>query len=201
MKKLFLFAAFAAFAMFAQAQFGVKGGINIANFSGSTVDDLSDQKSSVIGPYFGVFYNAKIADQFSIQPELVYSGQGSQLEEGNLEIKYQVNYLNFTPLVRWNSPSGFFLGTAPQIGFRLSAKIKYMDQEEDIKDDVKSTDFSWAFATGYELKSGLGFYARYNLGLASIAEDEDEDIKNSVFQVGLRYGIMPSKKGKGDSKK
>lgn len=194
MKKIILFLFLSMAVSLAQAQFGIMGGINIANWGGDDVDDMGETKSSLVGPHFGAFYNLKFgASMFSVQPELVFSRQGVQFENAGFEIKYATSYLNFTPLFRWNSNSGFFLGTAPQIGYLLSAEAKANDQEEDIKDDLEDYDFSWAFAAGYEFKGGLGFYGRFNLGLSSIDNDEVDpvDIKNRVFQVGVRYTFMP----------
>jgi|SRR5687768_400662 len=195
MKKIILLIVTILAVAAVQAQFGIKGGINIANWGGDDIEDFGDTKTSLIGPYFGIFYNKKIGGgMVSIQPELVYSSQGVQFEDPTFEVKYVTNYLNLTPLFRWNS-SGFFLGTGPQVGFLISAKEKIGDQEDDIKDDLRSTDFSWAFAAGYELRSGFGIYARFNLGLSSIDDDETDpvDIKHRVFQVGLRYAFMPEK--------
>lgn len=203
MKKSILFLALLLSAAALQAQFGVKGGIAISNWGGEDVDDISDVKSSIVGPYFGAFYNAKIGGMFSIQPELVYSSQGVQFEESGFELKYTLGYLNFTPVARWNSASGFYLGTGPQIGFLLSAKEKFDGDEEDVKDNFRSTDFSWIFAAGYDLKSGLGFYARYNHGLSTLDDEETDPAKvyNRVFNVGIRYTVGPSKKSKDSAKK
>ena len=179
-----------------QAQFGIKGGVNIANWGGEDVDDIGADKSSKIGFYGGLFYNAAFADMFSVQPELVFSTQGAKFEDLGIEVKFNLAYMNFTPLLRWNHESGFFLGTAPQVGFLLSAKSKVDSDEEDIKDDLKGVDFAWVLAAGYEMESGFGFYARYNHGLSTL-DDADTDaskVFNRVFQIGLRYAFNKGSK-------
>ena len=185
-KSLFLIIlAFAVTAL--QAQFGVKGGVNFANWAGDDVDE--DGKKSLIGPHFGIFYNAKLTEMFSIQPDLVYSAQGVKYEVLGVEVKAATSYINLTGLVRLNTSSGFFVGLGPQIGFLMSAKAKTEGaDDEDFKDDMKGTDFAAALAAGFELESGFGFYARYNHGLSTIAED-DSKAYNRVFQVGLRYAF------------
>jgi hypothetical protein len=95
-------------------------------------------------------------------------------------------------MFRYNTQSGFFVGTGPQFGLRLSAKVKDDNTSVDFKDYVKSSDFAWAFALGYMFQSGFGIYGRYNLGLANIAEDGD--IKNSVIAIGFRYDLKNTKK-------
>jgi hypothetical protein len=194
MKKIFIL-VFLVFACTAsQAQFGVKGGINLANWGGDDADE--EGKKSLIGPYFGIFYNVKCGGMFSFQPELVYSGQGVKFEDLGEEAKLVANYLNLTALARLNTSSGFFVGFGPQIGFLMSAKLKADGDEVDFKDDMKGSDIAAALAVGYELKSGFGFYARYNHGLSSVADDSDTKVFNRVIQIGLRYAFKGASKDK-----
>jgi len=128
-----------------------------------------------------------------VQPELVYSAQGAKYEMSGISAKVALNYLNLTPLLRYNS-SGFFVGVGPQIGFLMSAKTKVDGaDDEDIKDNLKGVDFAAAIAAGYEFENGFGFYARYNHGLSTISDVSDEKVFNRVFQIGLRYSLKPSK--------
>jgi hypothetical protein len=191
MKKLLFIALLSTIVVAAQAQFGLKGGLNISTATGS---DATDSKSKA-GFYFGVFYNIPIGNSVSLQTEAVYSAEGAKFDDAGDELKFLLNYINLSALFRYNFQGGFFLGTGPQLGIRTSAKAKELGVTVDIKDQIKSTDFAWAFATGYDLPMGLGFYARYNLGLAKIAED-GSDIKTSCFQLGLRYTFKMAGKKK-----
>ena len=163
------------------AQLGVKGGINVSSWRGESTSN----SSSKLGYYGGVFYNLPITEMISIQPEVVYSSEGAKSKDGST-IKYTTNFINLTPLIRYNS-GGFFGGTGPQIGILTSAKLEYQGDKTDVKDLFKSTNFSWAFAVGYELESGLGAYARYNLGLSNFSGVDGAELKTSAFHVGLRY--------------
>jgi hypothetical protein len=198
MKKIFLLIAMAFGLLSAQAQFGIKAGLNMATWRGDDVE--SDDKKSKLGIYGGVFYNHKLSSNFSLQPELVYSAQGVKFEEGDNKAVYKLNYINLTPLVRWNSSSGFFVGVGPQVGFLMSANYEENDEDgEDIKDLFKGIDFAGVVALGFETKKGIGAYARFNLGLSNIIDEDDADVKNSVFQVGLRFNFGAMKDG-GDPK-
>lgn len=186
MKNLVLLLVFASTLTVSQAQvkFGGKAGLNLANFSG---DDADDSKSK-IGFNIGAFAEIPVASSFAVKPELVFSTQGAKSDETTFsdDVKLNLNYLNVPILGKYNSTSGFFAETGPQIGFLLSAKAKAGDEDADVKDAFKSTDFSWAFGLGYEmLESGFGVNLRYNLGLGNIAEDDDGSLKNSVFQLGI----------------
>lgn len=49
---------------------------------------------------------------------------------------------------------------------------------------------------GYKLESGLGFGARYNLGITSIAKADEPEAKTktSVFAIGLTYNFAKGRK-------
>jgi len=187
MKKIIVVFATALTAYSANAQWGVKAGANFSTLTGEQTGGLK----RTTGFYGGIFYNARINSIFSFQPELVYSGQGTEVIR--IE-KWRLNYLNVTGLFRYNHPSGIFVGSGPQFGLLLNAKGKDGSSSVDIKDDFKSTDFSWAFALGYEMKNGFGIYGRYNLGLSDINDRAGiGKLKNSVIQVGLRYSLHTNK--------
>jgi hypothetical protein len=81
---------------------------------------------------------------------------------------------------------GFRAETGPQLGFNVSSKNTSFTGDQARLNDVKSTDFSWAFGLGYLTQSGFGLDARYNLGLSNIAIP-DYGIKNRVWQFGVFY--------------
>lgn len=177
------------FASEAQVNFGIKGGIGVYNFSG---DDISgdDGYQAKVGPVGGVYAAIPISEMFAVTPELQFCGQGSKVKESGITGKYLFNYLNIPVMFQYRNPSGFFAETGPQIGFRSSAKVKYDGGEEDLKDEVKSTAFSWNIGAGYKSSVGVGVAARYCLSLNSIIEDQDGesiDVKNSGFQVALFF--------------
>ncbi|MBO9571638.1 MAG: PorT family protein [Chitinophagaceae bacterium] len=191
MKKVFLsfFLAASFYGASAQVQFGAKAGVNIANLTGDDVDGLK----SKIGFNVGAFAEIPVTEKFSVKPEAVYSDQGAKVD-GDGDGKLNLGYINIPVLAKYNIAQGFFAETGPQIGFLLSAKAKSDGESVDIKDGLKSTDFSWAFGLGYELTQGFGVNARYNLGLSSISDDDNVKTKNGLFQVGVFYKFGGSKK-------
>jgi opacity protein-like surface antigen len=200
MKKIILTAA-AVFAFgFANAQdvkFGVKGGLNIANFSGDVEDN-----SSKVGFNVGGFVEIKISDKFAVQPELLYSTQGTKFKmlEGvdSAEIKFNLEYINIPVMAKYFVADKFSLEAGPQIGFLTSAKADYtatIDGEtetgdENIKKNFESVDFGLNFGAGYEFTENLSASVRYNLGLSNIAKTEADDntkLTNNVFSLSLGY--------------
>ena len=188
MKKIFLIIVCASTFVVTKAQvsYGVKGGLNISNVIGEDADGAK----SKVGFHAGVFAGFPVADKLSIQPELVYSAQGSKFEvSGEDDVIQNAGYLNIPVLAKYNIASGFYGATGPQLGFLLSAKAKMGDIETDIKDLYKKTDFSWAFGIGYQTTSNIGIDLRYNLGISRLDDEGDSKVKNGVFQLGLFYVI------------
>jgi Outer membrane protein beta-barrel domain len=177
----------------AQVQFGVKAAYNLTSLmvsdlpSGSNLSFNSKSDFSA-----GVLASLPLSTSFSLQPELMYSGQGAKTTVQSSSATLNYSYLNVPVLFKYLHMSGLFVETGPQIGFLLSAKENSNGQSADIKSNSQTIDFSWAFGIGYKIPDmGLGIDARYNLGLTNIAKNNtgttEGTIKNSVFQIGLFY--------------
>jgi hypothetical protein len=169
----------------AQIQFGVKAGYNLTTLTTSASSDLKS-KSGFSG---GVLASVPLFNTFYLQPEIVYSGQGTSFTVGGVNANLNYNYLNVPVLFKYQNPKGFFAETGPQVGFVLSANIKANGMTTDVKDEIQTMDFSWAFGLGYLIPDvNLGIDVRYNLGITNTAKDSGgETEKNSVFQFGLFY--------------
>jgi hypothetical protein len=172
----------------AQIQFGLKANYNLAGVmqSGPEPENGLKSKSGFSG---GALALIPISAPFYLQPEIVYSGQGTDISDNGFNASLNYNYLNIPVLAKYQSDMGLFGETGPQVGFLLSANAKGEGQTVDMKDQTQSVDFSWAFGVGYKLHDmGLGFDIRYNLGLTNTLKDGGgESVKNSVFQFGVFY--------------
>ena len=168
-------------------QFGVKAGVNFATLSGDT-----SGLNFITSIHGGVLVEVPISELFSVQPELLYSEQGSGGADGE---KLELGYLNVPVILKYYAAEGFSVEAGPQLGILLSAKSDFDGQgKEDIKKFVKDIDFGLNFGIGYKLESGLNFGARYNIGLSNIEDEEDDgfesnDFKafNSVFLISIGY--------------
>jgi hypothetical protein len=186
MKKVLALAALVAIFSTANAQFGVKGALNISTWRGDDIEDAS----SLLGLNLGVYYNAALSENFSIEPQLDFSTEGVKVEGD--DAKFKTNFINLSALARYNSPSGFFVGTGPQIGLMVSSKAEDGGVSADADEIFNSTNISWALTTGYQSPTaGIGGFIRYNFGLTNIIDEDalSAEAKTSVFQVGLRYNI------------
>lgn len=165
----------------AQVSVGVKAGVGLTNFNADYDAPLKTKPGLVLGGLATYFIQPKL----SVQGELLLSMQGAKEGEGS----YEFMYVNIPVAMRYNVWNGLHLHTGPQIGFRTSAKIKYMGEKEDIKENVKGTDVSWLLGATYELKNGFLADVRFVRGLTDISTT-NSGVKNTGIQltVGYRFG-------------
>ncbi len=184
MKKLLIttFSILLVHLTFAQhAHFGIKGGVNLSTLKNN------DAYKYKTGFHAGVFSHIHLAKHVALQPELLYSSQGTESKSTLVDLRYNLGYLNLPVMFQYMFNNGFRLETGPQASLLVSAKQKINSIETDIKDDLNSFDFGWGFGLGYISKSNFGIDARYNLGLTAVNEIGTTDLKNSVFQIGVFY--------------
>lgn len=192
MKKIFLTVSLCSlFALGAFAQGisgGLKGGLNLANATGSDAGD-TDMR---IAYHVGGFVNIGLGGALAVQPELLYNSVGAKGSEDGYDITYKLNYFT-VPVMLMYSFGNFNIQAGPQFGFLASAKgkIEYQGEsaEADIKDSFKSTD------VGLNVGLGAGFgklhaSARYCIGMTKIWDEDDVDVKNGVIQLSLGYKLF-----------
>ena len=215
MKKLFLTVmSIATFTIYAQdVTFGAKAGLNFANLD--VTDSNYDSRTSF---HLGITAEFAISDNFSVQPELLYSAQGAKDEfsdsdyYGDGSVRYseesilKVDYLQIPIMGKYYVSDAFSIEVGPQIGFLLSSKYEgdftFTDNingevldsgsdNENYKDFTKSVDFGLNFGLGYKLESGLNFALRYNLGLSDIndIQDSTSETKNRVLQLSVGFNF------------
>jgi hypothetical protein len=187
MKKMMMTASmvFVCVMVFAQrsnVHFGLKAGLNLASLN---VENGTDYSAKAF-PHVGALAHIHLSPHFALQPEIYFSGQGGK--DGNTSIN--LAYLDIPLLFQYMTGDGFRLYTGPQLGALLKAKFKDGNIEEDIKDQLKTADVSWAFGASYLFPgSGFGIDARYNLGLSNINEPLP-NVQNRVFAIGLFYQFI-----------
>lgn len=197
MKKTCLFSLLSLLTFFsmtttstAQISVGAKGGLNVSNLNG--LNDLEDvETKALVGFHFGAFTTFNLGRNFAIQPELVFSTQGTKVE--NVDENLKVNYFNIPIMVKFLTNSGFYVEAGPQFGFKVN-EISDVDFE-DLDDEFESSEVSGCLGLGFQpTKSAFGIGARYNMGISTVAElndgNNEVDVKNGVFQLSLYWRIF-----------
>jgi|SRR5215211_128998 len=162
----------------AQLKLGLKGGVNISNFTG--LDNVD--KEPLVGYHAGGVLRFKLS-HLVLQPELLYSKQGAKVTENGTEKEYQLDYVNVPIMLQWAFGGSFYAEVGPQAGFRVSDNLPSTAS-------AKSTDWAGAIGAGFLKGSGgLGIGARYTMGFTKVADVDtgDDDFKNGVWQFSLFY--------------
>jgi len=185
MKKVFLnlvIVIISAVSVHAQsAQFGIKGGVNLATFSGKDATGAT----TLVGFHGGGLVSLPISSDFSVQPEVLYSMQGAKVPSVSGQIN--LGYINVPVLAKYTIFHGFSVEAGPQVGFLLSAKAEASGSSGDVKSQTQSVDFSAVGGASYLTSANIGFDARYTLGLTTTAKDNTSKVYNNVIQLGVYY--------------
>jgi len=163
---------------------GIKGGLNVFNINNNN----NVNYDSKLGVHAGLIGHIHLARQIALQPEIVYSVQGTKFNTAGVTTKINLGYINVPLMFQYMFDNGFRLQAGPQIGFLASAKSKTNNTSVDVKSSFKKVDVALGAGIGYvEPSSGLGIDVRYNLGLSDISESTAVKSTNRGFQVGLFY--------------
>lgn len=186
--------------VYSQAQFavGIKAGPNFASID--TKSSATTNYENRTGFHGGAFVLVKTA-KLGFQPEIVFSQQGSKVQINNENFESNFTYVNVPLILKLYTVAGINIQAGPQFGFITNAEAPIQDQlnpgsyqMEDVKDKMKSSDFTVALGLGWDLPFGLTLDARYNLGLSKIYDEapsqQTEDAKNQVFQFSLGYKLV-----------
>jgi len=201
--KVFFAAALIAgisFSAAAQIQLavGVKAGPNFAKIN--TDASAGENYKNRTGFHGGAFVLIK-ATKIGVQPEIIFSQQGSKVKIDGDNFESNFSYVNIPIIIKLYTVAGINIQAGPQFGFVTSAKTPIEDQLNpgtykmtDIKDKMKSSDITAALGLGWDLPFGLTIDARYNLGLSKIFKDvpsgSTDNAKNQVIQVSLGYKLI-----------
>lgn len=183
MKKIILIGAVALFGtMNAQTRFGLKAGGNL-----SSVSNLDDSKAK-FGFYAGAFANIPIAETFSIQPEVLYSGKGVGYD-GAGDVKMNLDYISVPVFFQYKATPQFYLEAGPEFSFLVSAKVKADGDSADFRDFINGFDLGIGLGAGYNFTSNFGANLRYVAGVTDIIKDNEggDSARNGVFQLGVTY--------------
>ena len=206
MKKL-LIIALLSFGLLplAHAQFGIKGGLNVAELKGR------DGESASYKPFYhvGIFYQANILGPLSIQPEVQYSVAGGNLKSAVTNYDSELHYLT-VPILAKLTLGPVFVEAGPQYGVLLSANQSgqmqvgftadgqpaYGNESRPASSQFKRNDFSVVGGVGLKLASGFSLGGRLVAGLNDINDAKnlsginDPKLQNRVFQVyaALQFG-------------
>jgi outer membrane phospholipase A len=208
---LILLVSISVNAQTSKIKFGVKSGMNLSKYTpemylGNT--RISDYQGK-LGFYIGGFTNIKISDKFKIQPELLFSNQGTKrvfedvsLNDSNLntiatgDIEYKINesVISLPITLQYFITNKFNFEGGIQLGYIINRKEEITKNpfeqflgDNSINNNVDYDKFDLGFnlGLGYNLLENVRINTRYFLGLI----ERDNSIKPTVFSLGIEYEI------------
>ncbi|SHL68309.1 porin family protein [Flavobacterium chilense] len=179
---------------------GFRGGLNISDLT-----NMPGNTSAKSDFYVGALVAIKFNKYFTLQPELNYSRQGSDVRLSYLDFenvnsyprnkKAEINYITLGAVGKFHfKGSGFHVLAGPSVDFKTD------DNFDKFGTDPVGVDFAIVGGLGYTLPNGLTFEARYKQGVIDIYgydginyNNNNNDyyyndlILNQVFQIGISY--------------
>ena len=140
----------------AQVGGGIKAGVNFAKVSGSDEDP-----GRRIGAVAGVFMTVGLGSVFAIQPEVVFSMQGTEFSLGTAK----ADYVQVPLLLRIGSSSKAGASVYGLVGPSVGIWVR----DEGFTDDLKRTDVGLVAGAGVTF-SRLLVEARYTAGLTEFSK-------------------------------
>jgi len=183
-------------------KFGIKGGVNFANFY---VNDVKDHNLK-LGLNAGFFAKLPLARGLSIQPELLYSNKGSKVTYDNFalgsgEYRFNLNYLELPLSMVINLTRNFSIHGGAYTSYLVNANITNMGGDGTIN-DVDNLNADKFNRFDYGLLGGIGvdiqnftIGARYNYGLRKIGKSGSfsgqllNNAKNSTATLFIGFGF------------
>ncbi|SRX73875.1 porin family protein [Aequorivita antarctica] len=206
MKKILLLTAVALFAFTtAQSQefrIGAKAGLNVASLGGDSYYGGLGSLGSRTSFHIGGLVEIPLMGKFALQPELLYSSEGSDWSFGTLGDNTKLDYIRVPVLAKFYIIEGLSAEAGPVFGVLINAEGNYYNADDDFvrgdaKDIYKSFDAQFGIGASYRLNMGFFFSIRYNKGLLSVNEEYEVDgyryntgkNQSNVFQLSAGYSF------------
>lgn len=187
----------------AQATFGLKAGLNTANFVG----DDANESEVILGFVGGLTADFPVSPMLSVQAEALYSQKGESYYDtvDDYSLDTRIDYLEIPVALRIAFPTNSALDVGVSLGGYLGVPVSSRVKADafapgDVLDDIARDDLE--AATDYGVLAGLDvgsgpFYvdARYSRGLTDVTEFDpvfgsNLNRQNQVVSLtfGYRFG-------------
>ncbi|MBP4138421.1 porin family protein [Flavobacterium geliluteum] len=181
-------------------EFGIKGGLNMSNL----YTDDADDENILYGFNAGLYATLPISDFIAIQPEILFTTKGAELEYNNAfasgSSKFKLNYIEVPLLVRVNITKNFNVHAGGYASYLVSSKLTgegdFNFEEEIDTDDLNKFDAGIAAGVGVDFNP-ISIGLRYNYGLTTVGKERTvggttftyPDAKNSNLSLYLAYKL------------
>lgn len=184
---------------------GLRGGVNFAHFT--QTENVNEKYTNLTDFYIGFLGELNLSKVYSMQPEIVYTRQGSgyerRLPDNSLVTEnIKVSYLSLG-LVNKFKFNKFNIQVGPTVDVNINDKGKTLATTYDNSQDpyfynyynYKYTpiDLTLFIGAGFDITDQFGVEARVKRGLIDVADWGDGG-NNIVIQTGVYYKFISSNK-------
>lgn len=174
---------------------GIKAGVNFSHFT--QTDNPNEKFTSKTDFYAGAFGELKLSKFYTLQPEIIYTRQGSGYEYVDLDnVKHtetlDLAYLSIAVANKFTF-NGFNFHVGPTVDIKINDIDKqlgntyYEDDYDYYYDEYNSIDFAFFAGVGYNFTDNFGIEGRIKKGIIPV--NGDWDYTNVVYQLGLTYAF------------
>lgn len=192
---------------YSQVSFGIRAGVNFQNINGEYADGEKYKNDLTLGFHAGVDVEIPIAQDFFVQPGLLFSMKGAANVFEQEDVNVSISYVELPVHVVFKPQLGsgkIILGFGPYFAYGVAGKLKSDTEDVDIEftNDVvngniltpylKPLDVGADIFFGYEFSFGLSAQINAQLGLVNMepkidGESPDDITKNTGFGLSLGY--------------
>ena len=163
--------------------FGAKGGINLSNLSSDNFAETSPRT----GFHLGLLAEVPLSNKLSIQPEILYSTQGTEADQITIggsptKADYNLDYIQVPFLGKIYLTESLSVEAGPSFNFLVKEEIGGGGT------DFGSTfEFGGALGASYAIRGGFFGSARYLYGFTDALDTFSTTYNNSGFQLGVGF--------------
>ncbi len=192
----------------AQVSFGIRGGVNFSNINGKDASDDKLKNKLLPGFNAGVNVEIPVADEFYVQPGLLFSTKGTKWEDS--DVKSNIGYIELPINFLYKPELGagkMLLGVGPYVAYGVTGKVSDGDNSKSMKFKKEITvleaatnggvyskpfDAGANVLVGYEFSNKLSAQLNAGLGLVDIRTEVEgvsskANYKNTTFGVSIGY--------------
>ncbi|HOO59966.1 MAG TPA: porin family protein [Candidatus Mcinerneyibacteriales bacterium] len=172
-------------------RFGAKAGLTLGNIN-KDVEDMGmpaeADKKMRMGMTFGAMMHMPVGENMVFMAEGAYIQKGVGVEFMDEEMTMKIDYLQFDALMKYAFADAFGIYAGPGFGFVMAAEQEYPGGSDDIKDFVKSSEFSLNFGAQFMATENIVLDARYNMGLTTIPDEEEApEVMSRTISLTVGY--------------
>lgn len=181
--------------VFAQVQFGVKAGGNIA-----TTKDLIAFPKNRVGWYGGLRGSIGISKKITAEPELIYTTKGYRYIDlsGGETVAMRMNYLAMPILLKYNIGTKTSMNIGGELSYLINATVLSTGYKLNASSSFpKKVDFGLVVGMQYKILQSIGFEIRYVYGLRNYYQTDAVGVRrgeylagNRVLQLGFMYNVI-----------